>query len=270
MNYRVKTADGNWVNAHSIDDALEKYCEGRICRDCILDSSKAIELGGPPSACLTCDECGREELIRRFGSHLIISDGQTANEHTNDTPKLQSVRRAIAVDFDGCICTNNYPDIGVADTKVIKALLKEKAKGTALILWTCRGGEELKEAIDACKKWGVEFDAVNQNLPDWKEYYKNDCRKVGASEYWDDRAKCVKALCDSASKTIEYSDGIEISEDDARHLSAFVTRYAPELLKTAKTESETVDACGEIKQLMVISSKIDDAIESEENRRERV
>lgn len=97
-------------------------------------------------------------------------------------------QRVIAVDFDGCLCDNAYPDIGAPNWQVIDAALKERADGAALILWTCREGDMLQQALDACKGWGLEFDAVNDSLPKWKETWKNDPRKIGATEYWDDKA----------------------------------------------------------------------------------
>lgn len=97
-------------------------------------------------------------------------------------------QRVIAVDFDGCLCDNAYPDIGAPNWQVIDAALKERADGAALILWTCREGDMLQQALDACKGWGLEFDAVNDSLSKWKETWKNDPRKIGATEYWDDKA----------------------------------------------------------------------------------
>ena len=97
-------------------------------------------------------------------------------------------QRVIAVDFDGCLCDNAYPDIGAPNWQVIDAALKERADGAALILWTCREGDMLQQALDACKGWGLEFDAVNDSLPKWKETWKKDPRKIGATEYWDDKA----------------------------------------------------------------------------------
>lgn len=62
-------------------------------------------------------------------------------------------QRVIAVDFDGCLCDNAYPDIGAPNWQVIDAALKERADGAALILWTCREGDMLQQALDACKGW---------------------------------------------------------------------------------------------------------------------
>lgn len=98
------------------------------------------------------------------------------------------MQKAIAIDFDGCLCENKYPAIGEPLFTVIAAAKKEQEEGAGLILWTCREGGALEEAVAACKKWGLCFDAVNENLPSWKEFFGNDPRKVGANEYWDDRA----------------------------------------------------------------------------------
>ena len=100
--------------------------------------------------------------------------------------------KVIAVDFDGCICTNEYPNIGEPNWAVIYKLRKEKSAGSKLILWTCREDDLLKEAIRACKKWGIVFDTINDNIPELIELYGSNPRKVSATEYWDDKAVCIK------------------------------------------------------------------------------
>lgn len=99
------------------------------------------------------------------------------------------MQKVIAIDFDGTLCENKYPEIGLPRWGVIFKALSEQENGAALILWTCRTGKELNDAVDACAKWGLTFDAVNKNLPSWVDTWNNDPRKVGATEYWDDRAK---------------------------------------------------------------------------------
>lgn len=99
--------------------------------------------------------------------------------------------KVIAVDFDGTLCEDKFPDIGEPKLTVIKQLLFEKLIGNKIILWTCREGKYLEDALNACKDWGITFDAINANLPERIIQYGNDCRKVGADEYWDDRS--VKA-----------------------------------------------------------------------------
>lgn len=94
----------------------------------------------------------------------------------------------IAVDFDGTLCEEMFPGIGAAKDEIVEALKRRKAAGDRLILWTCRCGEQLAEAVEWCEARGLIFDAVNSNLPDMVYRYGNDCRKIFADEYWEDKA----------------------------------------------------------------------------------
>lgn len=97
-----------------------------------------------------------------------------------------------AVDFDGTLCTRTYPDIGKPNYILINHLIKRQKQGNKIILWTCRCGERLKAAVDWCSSFGLNFDAVNENLPEIIEICGNDSRKVVADVYIDDKA-LVKA-----------------------------------------------------------------------------
>lgn len=104
-----------------------------------------------------------------------------------DIPNKKS--KVIAVDFDGCICSLDWPNIGTPNWEVIEALKKEKELGSKIVLWSCRCGALLQEAVDACNNWGIELDAVNTNVPEKLEQYDYiDSRKISADEYWDDLA----------------------------------------------------------------------------------
>lgn len=111
-----------------------------------------------------------------------------------EAPKKDKPRRTIAVDFDGTLFTDAYPNIGRPIECTIKAAKAEQEAGAQLILWTTRTGKQLAEAVAACKAQGLHFDAVNDSCDDWKEYYGTDPRKVGASEYWDDKARNLEAF----------------------------------------------------------------------------
>lgn len=67
---------------------------------------------------------------------------------------------------------------------------REKENGSRLILWTCRCGELLLEAVLWCGRQGLAFDAVNDNLDEIKMRYGSNARKIFADIYIDDRA-CV-------------------------------------------------------------------------------
>ena len=90
------------------------------------------------------------------------------------------MREAIAIDFDGCLCASTYPDIGAPHWDVIEEARRRQRAGAGLILWTCREGELLQNALRACESWGLKFDAVNESLPDWIEAYGTRPRKGGA------------------------------------------------------------------------------------------
>ena len=94
----------------------------------------------------------------------------------------------IGVDFDGTLCHGNWPDIGEPNIRLINKLLKLQRKGYKIILWTCREGEPLHQAIEWCKEFNLVFDAINDNLPEIKELYGNTSRKISCDIYIDDRS----------------------------------------------------------------------------------
>lgn len=97
----------------------------------------------------------------------------------------------IAVDFDGTLCENKWPEIGRPNWDIIRYLRGRQEDGAKLILWSCRSGEKLEDAVDWCIKRGLVFDAVNENLPESIEHFGEDTRKIYATEYIDDKS-CTK------------------------------------------------------------------------------
>lgn len=93
-----------------------------------------------------------------------------------------------AIDFDGTLVTEDYPFIGSPILKTIRYVKMLKDTGWKLILWTCRTGGELEEAVEFCKKQGITFDAVNESLPISKARYGRNPRKILADIFIDDRA----------------------------------------------------------------------------------
>ena len=96
--------------------------------------------------------------------------------------------KIIAIDFDGTLVTNKFPDIGEPIHETITALKGEQDAGAKVILWTCRKGEMLGAAINWCCEHEILLDAVNANMPEMIEFFGGDTRKIFANEYWDDRA----------------------------------------------------------------------------------
>lgn len=97
----------------------------------------------------------------------------------------------IAVDFDGTIAKDRYPKIGDEipfATDTLKLLAQE---GHRIILWTVREGALLEEAVEWCRKRGLEFYAVNKDFPE-EDVHKNRhySRKLKVDMFIDDRNIC--------------------------------------------------------------------------------
>ncbi|WBL26538.1 BT0820 family HAD-type phosphatase [Zunongwangia sp. HGR-M22] len=92
----------------------------------------------------------------------------------------------IAIDFDGTIVENKYPDIGKPLLFAFETLKKLQDDGHNLILWTYRKGSRLDEAVSFCKKNGIVFYAINKSYPE-ENYDESLSRKILADIFIDDR-----------------------------------------------------------------------------------
>lgn len=97
-----------------------------------------------------------------------------------------SSKIVVAVDFDGTLSISDFPGQGQPNRVLFKELMDVRDE-IILILWTCRVGIALTDAVAWCKEHGLEFDAVNENCQQSIEQY-TDCRKILADVYIDDRA----------------------------------------------------------------------------------
>ena len=62
--------------------------------------------------------------------------------------------KIIAVDFDGTLVENKWPEIGAPIEKNIAKVKAEQEAGAKIILWTNRVGEPLEKALSFCKEQG--------------------------------------------------------------------------------------------------------------------
>ena len=92
----------------------------------------------------------------------------------------------IAVDFDGTIVEHEYPKIGKEKLFAFQTLKQFEKMGANLILWTFRTGKELNEAVEFCRKNGIEFYAINMNYPE-EVLDETVSRKINADIYIDDK-----------------------------------------------------------------------------------
>ena len=99
---------------------------------------------------------------------------------------ILSAQQTIAVDFDGTIVENRYPEIGKPKLFAFETLKRLQKEGFMLILWTYRSGDKLQEAVDFCERNGVTFYAVNNSYPE-EIYTEKISRKIQADIFIDDR-----------------------------------------------------------------------------------
>ena len=92
----------------------------------------------------------------------------------------------IAIDFDGTIVENKYPEIGKPLLFAFETLKKLQEDGHNHILWTYRKGTRLEEAVTFCKNNGISFYAVNKSYPE-ENFDESLSRKILADIFIDDR-----------------------------------------------------------------------------------
>jgi hypothetical protein len=93
----------------------------------------------------------------------------------------------ISIDFDGTIVEHRYPQIGEEKLFAFETLKQLQKLGHLLILWTFRTGKELEEAVEFCRKRGIEFYAVNKSFPEEEFDPETISRKIDADVFIDDR-----------------------------------------------------------------------------------
>ena len=89
----------------------------------------------------------------------------------------------VATDFDGTLY-----DKGNINHGLIAYLKQRQTNGDEIILWSCREGKSLQDAVRICDGNGLRFNAVNCNTPAGLKKLGHNSRKVYADMYIDDKA----------------------------------------------------------------------------------
>lgn len=97
------------------------------------------------------------------------------------------INKKLAIDFDGTIVDDAYPAIGKPKTFAFETLKKLQSEGYRLILWTYRSGKSLEEAVEFCRKNGLEFYAINASYEGEDFDPHSQSRKIDADLFVDDR-----------------------------------------------------------------------------------
>lgn len=85
--------------------------------------------------------------------------------------------KEVAVDFDGTLTHDPFPKCDHLDMKAVEILKKFQSNGGRVVLWTCRYGESLENAVNICKNNGLIFDAVNESTKEQLETWRQVCKK---------------------------------------------------------------------------------------------
>lgn len=93
----------------------------------------------------------------------------------------------IAVDFDGTICRSSFPQINGQQPYAKEVINELYDKGHYIIIWTCRTGDNLINAINWMLEQGIKFNRVNDHNPDNVAKYGDGGKKVYAHCYIDDK-----------------------------------------------------------------------------------
>lgn len=91
----------------------------------------------------------------------------------------------VAVDFDGVLCEDRFPEIGAPDYEVVSLVRQLIDAGHEVILWTCRVDARLQEAVEWCEDRGLRFCAVNENAPSNRERYAAEYPEPSPKVYAD-------------------------------------------------------------------------------------
>ena len=97
----------------------------------------------------------------------------------------------VAVDFDQTLAKGKFPEVADVNVGAVNLLREFQLAGGEVILWTCRNGRALADAVAAVAELGLTFDAVNAEAPStlaWFTAAEGWSPKVFANLYVDDKS----------------------------------------------------------------------------------
>ena len=104
----------------------------------------------------------------------------------------------IAVDFDGTIVMDDFPDIGYPVPNAINTIQKLIDNDHKIVLWTARSGKYLDEAVEFLRDEGITLWGINSNPTQhkWSSSPKAHC-----DMFIDDKAFGCPLMYDVGSDT---------------------------------------------------------------------
>lgn len=125
-----------------------------------------------------CDPCG---LI--IGLIEIVPLDFLISRTRKSIPNL-----TIAVDFDGVLVRDDYPEMGYVIRDPLWGILKTLSfMGVSILFWSCRSGQKEQEAVKILEKVFSRV-SMNTNSPGRVRLFGSDPRKLSADLYIDNHA----------------------------------------------------------------------------------
>jgi hypothetical protein len=105
---------------------------------------------------------------------------------------MKSLPILLAIDFDLTIANSQpFPKIQGLKKGAKKYINKLVNEGYHITIWTCRTdcekGNHLSEALSFLNGEGVMYHSANKNYEPLNKCFGNDCRKISADFYVDDK-----------------------------------------------------------------------------------
>lgn len=119
----------------------------------------------------------------------------------------------IAIDFDGTIVRSDYPNIIGPQPYAADVINALHENGNYIIIWTCRTGEILLEAINWLLEHDIRFNRINDHNPENLSLYGDGGKKIYADVYIDDKNLGGFPGWKEVEKML-LSENKEVAEDD--------------------------------------------------------
>lgn len=135
-------------------------------------------------------------------------------------------KRLVGIDFDNTLVENEYPKIGKLKTRMLEIIGNEQDKygkeNVDFILWTCRRGKELENAIEFIKENKLPIKYFNESHPQALEYFNvvdkipAKTRKIFTNVLYDDRTRnpiVEDKIIDRLEDILGYVDDDRVHDD---------------------------------------------------------
>lgn len=108
----------------------------------------------------------------------------------------------VAIDFDGTIVDNGFPEVGTPMPYAADMIRKLHADGCYIIIWTCRyTPEHIGEMVEYLNDSNIPYHKINENADflDFKPYPKIfyniliDDRMLGGLKDWREMYKMIRS-----------------------------------------------------------------------------